>query len=75
VATLRALRARGVVFSVCGLSFGRMVRELAERGGQGQETVRGALTAGLVPGAVVVTAGVVALNRAQERGFSYIAVG
>jgi intracellular sulfur oxidation DsrE/DsrF family protein len=74
-ATLRALHARGVVFSVCGLSFGRMVRELAGRSGQTQDVVRAALTAGLVPGAVVVTAGVVALNRAQERGFSYIAVG
>jgi intracellular sulfur oxidation DsrE/DsrF family protein len=74
-ATLAALHARGVVFSVCGLSFGRVVRELAERSGQPQDAVRAALTAGLVPGAVLVTAGVVALNRAQERGFSYIGVG
>jgi intracellular sulfur oxidation DsrE/DsrF family protein len=74
-ATFASLHARGVVFSVCGLSFGRMVRELAERAGRPQDTVRAELTAGLVPGATVVTAGVVALNRAQERGFSYVAVG
>jgi intracellular sulfur oxidation DsrE/DsrF family protein len=74
-ATFAALHARGVVFTVCGLSFGRVVRELAQRSGHPPERVRADLTEALVPGAIVVAAGVVALNRAQERGFSYIGVG
>jgi hypothetical protein len=43
--------------------------------GTDQATALADFRANLVPGAVEVVAGVIAVNRAQERGLSYVYVG
>lgn len=69
------LANRGVRFTACSLSTGRYASQFARATNQQAADVRAELTANLVPNARIVPAGVVVLNRAQERGFSYIHVG
>ena len=70
-----ALQKRGVVFTVCGMALRRRANEAAQRSGAAPETVRQQWRAGLLPGVIEVPAGVVAVNRTQERGFSYVYAG
>jgi intracellular sulfur oxidation DsrE/DsrF family protein len=75
-ATMRSRASQGIRFSVCGLSTGRYASEFARSTNQAVEAVRAELEAHLaVPGTVIVPAGVVVVNRAQERGYSYVFVG
>jgi intracellular sulfur oxidation DsrE/DsrF family protein len=69
------LAGRGVRFTACSLSTGRYSSQFARATGQQAADVRAELIANLVPNARIVPAGVVVLNRAQERGFSYLHVG
>jgi intracellular sulfur oxidation DsrE/DsrF family protein len=70
------MAARGVIVAVCGMATGRIAREVAARDGTNAADVEADLRANLVtPGARVVAAGVVVVNRAQEKGFSYTYVG
>jgi intracellular sulfur oxidation DsrE/DsrF family protein len=70
-----ALQKRGVVFTVCGMALRRRATEAAQRSGATAEAVRQEWRAGLLPGVIEVAAGVVAVNRTQERGFSYVYAG
>ena len=74
---ITALQKRGVVFTVCGMALRRRAGEAAQRRGPGTsvEVIRDEWRAGLLPGVVEVAAGVIAVNRAQERGFSYVYAG
>jgi intracellular sulfur oxidation DsrE/DsrF family protein len=72
---IAALAARGVHFTCCSLSTGRYAQEWARKVGSTAAEVRADIAANLVPNGRIVPAGVVVLNRAQERGFSYIHVG
>jgi intracellular sulfur oxidation DsrE/DsrF family protein len=72
---IATLAARGVRFTCCSLSTGRYAQEWARKVGSTAAEVRADITANLVPNCRLVPAGVVVLNRAQERGFSYIHVG
>ena len=74
-ASVLALQSRGVVFTVCGMAFKYHVGELAKREGTTPEAVRADWEAGMLPGTIIVPAGVIAVNRAQERGFSYVYAG
>jgi intracellular sulfur oxidation DsrE/DsrF family protein len=74
-ASVTALQSRGVVFTVCGMAFRYYVGQLAKQEGTTSEAVRAEWEAGLLPGAIIVPAGVIAVNRAQERGFSYVYAG
>ncbi|HVB30707.1 MAG TPA: hypothetical protein VNE60_04180 [Gemmatimonadaceae bacterium] len=74
-ASLAALHSRGAVFTVCGMAMGFFSGEAARRAGADAATVLADFRANLVPGAVEVVAGVIAVNRAQERGLSYVYVG
>lgn len=74
-ASLAALQARGAVFTVCGMAMSAFAGRAAERAGAAHDAVVADFRAHFVPGAVEVVAGVVAVNRAQERGFSYVYVG
>ena len=70
------LAARGVIVAVCGLSTARIARTAASEGGLNAADVEADLRANLVtPTARVVAAGVIATNRAQEKGFAYTYVG
>jgi len=75
VATIVALQKRGVVFTVCGMALRRRAGEAAQRTGKSADTMRDEWRRGLIPGIVEVVAGVIAVNRAQERGFSYVYAG
>lgn len=74
-ASLAALHSRGCVFPVCGMAMGHYASEAAGRTGSTPAAVLADFRANLVPGAVEVVAGVIAVNRAQERGLSYVYVG
>jgi intracellular sulfur oxidation DsrE/DsrF family protein len=65
---------RGVVFLVCNTALRLRSRALAAERGETYEAVYEDLKASLLPGMVLVPALVVALNRAQEAGFSYLRV-
>lgn len=73
--SLHALAARGVIFTVCGMAFGRLVNEAARRSGRDVDAVRAEWERGLFPGAYVAPAGVVAVNRAQKHGCAYTYAG
>ncbi len=74
-ASLAALHSRGAVFTVCGMAMGFFSGQAAKKAGTDAATVLADFRANLVPGAVEVVAGVIAVNRAQERGLSYVYVG
>jgi intracellular sulfur oxidation DsrE/DsrF family protein len=73
--SLAALHSRGAVFPVCGMAMAFFAGQAAKRAGADADAVRTEFRANLVPGAVEVVAGVIAVNRAQERGMSYVYVG
>ena len=75
VAMITALQKRGVVFTVCGMALRRRATEAAQRAGKSADAMRDEWRRGLIPGVVEVVAGVIAVNRAQERGFSYVYAG
>lgn len=72
---IKGLTDRGAQFTVCGLATGRYAGEFARKFNLQTADVRADLVANLVPSCRVVPAGVVVVNRAQERGFSYVYVG
>lgn len=74
-ASLAALHARGVVFTVCGMAMAAFAGQAARRAGAETDATLADFRANLVPGAIEVVAGVIAVNRAQERGLSYVYVG
>ena len=73
--SLAALHSRGAVFTVCGMAMGFFSGQAAKTAGADAASVLADFRANLVPGAVEVVAGVIAVNRAQERGVSYVYVG
>jgi intracellular sulfur oxidation DsrE/DsrF family protein len=70
-----ALMKRGVTFLACNNALTHFSQTLAARAKRPQPAVYDELRAGLVPGSVVVPAMIIAINRAQERGCSYIFTG
>ena len=69
-ASLATLSGQGVYFAVCGLSARRMAGTIARSTGGTADDVLAELTANLVKNARLVPAGIVAVNRAQERGYT-----
>ena len=69
--TLAALSKRGVQFAVCALATRFIAGMIAGAGGNA-DTVNSELVANLVPNARMVPAGIIAVNRAQERGYSLV---
>lgn len=68
------LQERGVRFIVCMRSIRRLSGELAGAGGSADQ-VRAELLANLLPGVTSVPAAIVATNRAQEAGLTYVYIG
>jgi len=70
--SVETLQKRGVVFLMCNNALKIRSRALATERGESFETVYEDLKASRIPGTVLVPALVIALNRAQEAGFSYV---
>lgn len=70
-ASVNTLAAKGTRFAVCGLATTFIAGMLAESSGSSAEAVEAELSAALVPNAVMVPAGIVAVNRAQEHGYTF----
>lgn len=73
-ASVTRLQERGVRFVVCMQSVRRLSRELAPDPGA-VDSVRQEILAHLLPGVTPVPAAIVAANRAQEVGLTYVYVG
>lgn len=69
--TLDSLSAQGARFAVCDVATRGIADLLAPITHQSADALYAELTAHLIRNAVMVPAGVVAVNRAQERGYSY----
>lgn len=72
--TLASLANKGTRFAVCATATEGLAGMLAKAAGIDAKTLMADLTANLVPGAVMVSAGIVAVNRAQEHGYSFVNV-
>ncbi|MBY8826812.1 hypothetical protein [Hephaestia mangrovi] len=72
--TIAALAAKGARFAVCGMATHGLAMGLAKKTGAKAEDVEKELRANLAPGALMVAAGVVAINRAQEHGYAFMYV-
>ncbi|HVZ78510.1 MAG TPA: hypothetical protein VG818_11060, partial [Gemmatimonadaceae bacterium] len=73
--SITALASRGVVFTVCGMAMGFVAGQLAKQTSQAADAVHAELRRNFVPNGIEVVAGVIAVNRAQEHGLSYVYVG
>jgi intracellular sulfur oxidation DsrE/DsrF family protein len=67
---LDAMLKRGVHLAVCGMATRRLAGVIAKKTGSTPDAVFKELSANLVPNAHIVAAGIVAVNRAQERGYT-----
>jgi intracellular sulfur oxidation DsrE/DsrF family protein len=63
---------KGAHFAVCNMSTRRIAGAIAQANGTDAATVLKELGANLVPNARIVAAGIVAVNRAQEHGYSFV---
>jgi intracellular sulfur oxidation DsrE/DsrF family protein len=66
------LLKRGVQFAVCSMSTRAIATRIAKANDLEVDAVVKEIVANLVPNSRMVPAGVVAVNRAQERGYSYL---
>jgi intracellular sulfur oxidation DsrE/DsrF family protein len=69
---LDALLKRGVHLAVCQLATRAYAGEIAMAVGSTTENIYAELTSNLVSNSHIVPAGIVAVNRAQERGYSFV---
>jgi intracellular sulfur oxidation DsrE/DsrF family protein len=73
--TLDAMTKRGVRLAVCQMSTRGYATAISQKTGGKIDEVYKELTEHLVPNSHLVPAGIVAVNRAQERGYSFAYVG
>lgn len=73
--SVETLQKRGVALLLCNNTFGGLIESLAKQTSQEQAAVRTELLANRLPAVTVVPAAVVAVNRAQENGFTYYWAG
>ena len=71
-ASLVPLSNQGVQFAVCSMATRRLAGVIARAAGGNAEAVNSELVANLVTNGRMVSAGIVAVNRAQERGYSLV---
>ncbi len=72
--TLATLAKKGAMFAICGLATEYLGGVISAKTGQKPEAVAAELKGRLIPGGINVPAGIVAVNRAQEHGYAYVAV-
>jgi intracellular sulfur oxidation DsrE/DsrF family protein len=66
-----ALVSRGVVFTACNVALTKISEKVAPGAGMTAEAAKAEWVAALQPGVTLVPIGVLAVNRAQERGCTY----
>lgn len=71
-ASIESLAKRGATFVMCNNAFRLWVGRLAGMGLGKAEEIEPEIRANLLPGVVTVPAMVIAVNRAQKRGFTYM---
>lgn len=71
-ASIEALQARNTAFLLCNNALNFWVAMLAGAGLGTAAAIRTELEANMLPGITIVPAMVVAINRAQDRGFTYM---
>lgn len=69
---MEALVKKGVQFAVCSMSTRGIATRIAKANGLEVDAVVKEITSNLIPSARMVPAGVLAVNRAQEYGYSFI---
>jgi len=69
--TIDSLVGKGVNFAVCDMATRFFAGYIADKTKANSEAVYRELTASLVPNAHLVPAGIVAVNRAQEHGYTF----
>lgn len=72
--TLDTVLKRGLRLAVCGMATKRIAGLIATANGGKADDIYKELTAHLVPNAHIVPAGIVAVSRAQERGYTVATV-
>ena len=72
--TIDQLAKRGVRLAVCSMATRAAAQVAAQKTGGNVDAIFKELTENLVPNARMVPAGIVAVNRAQERGYSFVYV-
>ena len=70
--TLAALAKQGVHFAVCANSTHAMAGAIARAGGGSADSIFAELATNLVANGRMVPAGIICVNRAQERGYSLV---
>jgi intracellular sulfur oxidation DsrE/DsrF family protein len=73
--TIGAVTARGMQFAVCSMATQRLSGQIATANGLAADAVFKELTSNLVPNSHMVAAGVVAVTRAQEYGYTFLNAG
>jgi hypothetical protein len=73
--TATALASRGAHFAICNMATNRIAGVIAAAVKSPQPEIYKELVANLLPNAHMVAAGVVAVNRAQEHGYSMLSAG
>jgi intracellular sulfur oxidation DsrE/DsrF family protein len=69
--TLSMLHGKGARFAVCGMATHGASMYLAKSTGGDAAAIEAELKANLIPGAVIVPAGILAVGRAQEHGYAF----
>jgi hypothetical protein len=72
MASLDPLLQRGTHLAVCDMATRQLADSIANDFGGGGESIYGELKANLVKNSHMVAAGIVAVNRAQERGYAFV---
>jgi intracellular sulfur oxidation DsrE/DsrF family protein len=70
--SIESLQKRGARFILCNNALSFWVARIAEKTGGNKDEIRADLLDHFVPGVVLVPGMVVAINKAQEHGFSYM---
>ena len=71
-ASLAPLVAQGVQFAVCSMATRRLAGTIAKAVSGNADTIFAELSANLVANGRLVSAGIIAVNRAQERGYTFV---
>ncbi len=69
---IEALAKLGVQFAICSMATGRLANSIAQATGAKAAEITAELTANVVPNGHMVPAGIVAISRAQERGYTTV---
>jgi intracellular sulfur oxidation DsrE/DsrF family protein len=67
-----ALAQAGVKFAVCSMASQRVASTIAQAVGGKSDDIYNEITSSLAPNARMVPAGIIAINRAQERGYTLV---